>query len=167
MLSQARYIITRILRISISLPFRNRLDCSTNCDDMEVHDFLRDKRFHQIFTLPPNLETGRTKPYQVSYADFGTWNSNAVVLICGALMGGRLAYTTLDQLVSTSNMHCKCIMRNSVVEIQSDPLERTLLTRSDLQAKKHRVRIIHPDRPGIGATDPVPVGDRIAMWLGQ
>ncbi|KAF2016092.1 hypothetical protein BU24DRAFT_462292 [Aaosphaeria arxii CBS 175.79] len=35
----------------------------------------------------------------------------------------------------------------------------------DQLAKLHRVRIIHPDRPGVGGSDPVTQQERIAIWL--
>jgi hypothetical protein len=36
----------------------------------------------------------------------------------------------------------------------------------DQLAKTHRVRIIHPDRPGIGGSDAVDLGKRVQTWLG-
>lgn len=99
---------------------------------MGVTEFLCDARFHQSFLVLPNSSTGRSKPYRVSYSDFGDSRSNAVVLLCGALMGMRLTYSPLDQL-----------------------------------AKAHNVRIIHPDRPGIGGSDPVDLNQRIQTWLGK
>ncbi|KAF2872193.1 hypothetical protein BDV95DRAFT_628590 [Massariosphaeria phaeospora] len=97
---------------------------------MGALEFLCDTRFHKKYTLPPNPDTKRLTSYRVTYADYGDPNSNAVVLICGALMATRFCYSPLDQL-----------------------------------AKDYNVRIIHPDRPGIGGTDPVPLNERIAMWL--
>jgi pimeloyl-ACP methyl ester carboxylesterase len=98
---------------------------------MGVTEFLCDRRFHRTFVLPPNPDNDRPQPYRVSYADFGDPDSNAVVLLCGGLMGARLCYSHLDQL-----------------------------------AKTHRVRIIHPDRPGIGGSDAVDLGKRVQTWLG-
>lgn len=98
---------------------------------MGAIEFICDIRFHKTFVLPPNPETGRSQPYRVSYADYGDPSSNAVVLLCGALMGTRLSYSSLDQL-----------------------------------ANAHNVRIIHPDRPGIGGSDAVELEKRIQMWLG-
>ncbi|KAF2125600.1 hypothetical protein P153DRAFT_425959 [Dothidotthia symphoricarpi CBS 119687] len=95
-----------------------------------VLEFLCNRRFHRRFALLPNPDTGRSKPYNVSYADYGDSTSNAVVLFCGGLMGTRLSYSHLDQL-----------------------------------AKAHNVRIIHPDRPGIGGSDPVELDKRIETWL--
>jgi hypothetical protein len=37
----------------------------------------------------------------------------------------------------------------------------------DQLAKASDVRIIHPDRPGIGGTDQVEQHQRVAMWLGR
>lgn len=99
---------------------------------MEVIEFLCERRFHRMFTLPPNPDTDRPKPYRTSYADYGDANSNAVVLFCGALMGTRFCYSPLDQL-----------------------------------AKAYNVRIIHPDRPGIGGSDSVELDKRIQIWLGK
>lgn len=36
----------------------------------------------------------------------------------------------------------------------------------DQLAKIHHVRIIHPDRPGIGGSDAVEQSERMATWLG-
>ena len=65
---------------------------------MGALEFLCDIRFHQSFLLEPNLQTGRRKPFRVSYSDYGDRNSDAVVFFCGALMGTRLSYAPLDQL---------------------------------------------------------------------
>jgi pimeloyl-ACP methyl ester carboxylesterase len=73
---------------------------------------------------------GRTKPYRVSYADYGDPTSKAVVLFFGGLMGGRFCYSPLDKL-----------------------------------AKKHGVRIIHPDRPGVGGSNAVAIEDRIPTYI--
>lgn len=35
----------------------------------------------------------------------------------------------------------------------------------DQLAKENKVRIIHPDRPGIGGSDPVKLEERISVWL--
>jgi pimeloyl-ACP methyl ester carboxylesterase len=37
----------------------------------------------------------------------------------------------------------------------------------DQLAYAHSVRIIHPDRPGIGGSDPIELEKRIQLWLGQ
>jgi pimeloyl-ACP methyl ester carboxylesterase len=36
----------------------------------------------------------------------------------------------------------------------------------DELAKAYNVRIIHPDRPGVGGSDRVEIHQRIALWLG-
>ncbi|KAF2111649.1 hypothetical protein BDV96DRAFT_614534 [Lophiotrema nucula] len=97
---------------------------------MGALEFLCDIRFHRSFVLPPNKETGRSKPVRISYADYGDRHSDAVVLFCGALMGTRFCYSPLDGL-----------------------------------ARAYNVRIIHPDRPGIGGSDPVELHERIPLWL--
>ncbi|KZL65040.1 interferon-induced gtp-binding protein mx2 [Colletotrichum incanum] len=42
---------------------------------------------------------------------------------------------------------------------------RHLHIAKDALAKKHRVRIINPDRPGFGGTTSVPAADRVRVWL--
>ncbi|KAK2043548.1 hypothetical protein LZ31DRAFT_323203 [Colletotrichum somersetense] len=42
---------------------------------------------------------------------------------------------------------------------------RFLHVAKDALAKRHRVRVIHPDRPGFGGTTPVPAADRVRVWL--
>jgi hypothetical protein len=37
----------------------------------------------------------------------------------------------------------------------------------DQLAKRHNVRIVHVDRPGIGGTEPINLEKRIQIWLGQ
>ncbi|KAF2500610.1 hypothetical protein BU16DRAFT_253369 [Lophium mytilinum] len=103
--------------------------------DERAIEFLCDIRFHKSIVLPPDPTKGRLNPLRVSYSDYGYHDplhpeSEAVVLFCGPLMGGRIAYAQLDSLL-----------------------------------KRHRVRIIHPDRPGIGGSDPVKLQNRISTWL--
>jgi hypothetical protein len=82
--------------------------------------------------VPANPESNTSKPYHVSYSDFGDADSKAIVLFCGALFGQRLCYAPLDQL-----------------------------------AKAHHVRIIHPDRPGVGGSEAVEPEKRVQTWLGK
>ncbi|KAK2021223.1 hypothetical protein LX32DRAFT_646638, partial [Colletotrichum zoysiae] len=42
---------------------------------------------------------------------------------------------------------------------------RFLHVAKDALAKRHRVRVIYPDRPGFGGTTPVPAADRVRVWL--
>ncbi|KAF2262762.1 hypothetical protein CC78DRAFT_545501 [Lojkania enalia] len=97
---------------------------------MSALEFLCDIRFHRSFVFQGSGATRRSKPIRVSYADYGDQHSDAVVLFCGALVGGRFCYSPLDGL-----------------------------------AKAYNVRIIHPDRPGIGGSDPVELHERIPIWL--
>jgi hypothetical protein len=70
----------------------------------EVLEFISDRRFHRYFALPPNPGTARNESHQFSYADFGDPTSNAVVFFCGALMGARFCYATLDGLAKTHSV---------------------------------------------------------------
>lgn len=97
---------------------------STTLSD-EVLSFLCDRRFHRQFTYTSNGMRRR-----VSYSDYGSLSSKAVVLFFGGLMGGRLSYSTLDAL-----------------------------------AKKHNIRIINPDRPGMGGSSSVALDDRIRTYV--
>lgn len=91
----------------------------------EVLRFLCNRRFHRILTY-----TSNGTRHRVSYSDYGSPSSSAVVLFFGGLMGGRMSYSPLDAL-----------------------------------AKKYGVRIIHPDRPGVGGTDSVAIEERIPTYL--
>ncbi|CAN9141428.1 unnamed protein product [Alternaria alternata] len=97
---------------------------------MGALEFICDRRFHRSFVVPANPESNTSKPYHVSYSDFGDADSKAIVLFCGALFGQRLCYAPLDQL-----------------------------------AKAHHVRIIHPDRPGVGGSEAVEPEKRVQTWL--
>jgi hypothetical protein len=100
--------------------------------NMGALEFICDRRFHRSFVVPANPESNTSKPYHVSYSDFGDADSKAIVLFCGALFGQRLCYAPLDQL-----------------------------------AKAHHVRIIHPDRPGVGGSEAVEPEKRVQTWLGK
>lgn len=139
------FAISRTLSLSL-LSYVSSLAIATPSvwDRLEAHithvteysmgalEFLCDIRFHRSFVLPANEARGRSKPFRVSYADYGDRRSDAVVLLCGALMATRFCYSPLDYL-----------------------------------AKSYNVRIVHPDRPGIGGTDPVELHERIPIWLGR
>jgi pimeloyl-ACP methyl ester carboxylesterase len=98
---------------------------STSNTSDNALEFLCSIRFHRVFTYTLNNTTHR-----VSYSNYGSPSSSAVVLFFGGLLGGRLSYTPLDTV-----------------------------------ARRHNIRIIHADRPGIGATTPVCVKDRIPAYL--
>lgn len=107
---------------------------------MDIPTFLAASRFHKSFTFVPSTSIATTtpnKPLRTSYSDFGDETSDAVVLFCGALVGTRLCYLSLDSL-----------------------------------AKRNRVRVICPDRPGVGGSDGIDVagrgvGQRVEVWLGK
>lgn len=44
---------------------------------------------------------------------------------------------------------------------------RFCYARLDQIAKENKARIIHPDRPGIGGSDPVKLEERISVWLSK
>jgi pimeloyl-ACP methyl ester carboxylesterase len=88
---------------------------------MGVLEFLSDRRFHQIYVLPPNLETGREQAHRFSYADYGDSSSNAVVLLSGALMGTRFGYAPMDQLANAYNVRIIHVDRPGIGG--SDPIE--------------------------------------------
>jgi hypothetical protein len=89
---------------------------------MGALEFLCDIRFHHSFLLPPNPQTGRRKPFRVSYSDYGDSNSDAVVFFCGALMGTRLSYAPLDQLAKL--YHVRMIHADRPGIGSTDPVEQ-------------------------------------------
>lgn len=99
-------------------------------------DYVNDPRFSRTFELPADPARGRTKPFKVTYADYGYRNEDHpeqenVLLFFGSLMASRLIHIPKDEL-----------------------------------AKKYKIRIIDPDRPGVGGTDDVDVKNRMSTWLG-
>ncbi|KAK3377644.1 hypothetical protein B0H63DRAFT_221562 [Podospora didyma] len=98
-------------------------------------DFVNDARFTQSLSLPADPALGRTKPFRITYADFGYRNATHpeeenVLLFFGPLMASRLVHITKDH-----------------------------------PARAHKIRVIHPDRPGFGGTDAVDAKDRLELWL--
>lgn len=104
---------------------------------MAATDFLDDPRFSRIFTLPADAAKGRAAPFQVKYADYGYRNEQ----------------------------HPE---QESVLLFYSPMLASRLvqITKDDL-ARRHKIRIINPDRPGIGGTDPVDVREEVPLWTGE
>ncbi|OAA64722.1 interferon-induced GTP-binding protein mx2 [Niveomyces insectorum RCEF 264] len=96
---------------------------------------LDDPRFSRAFDLPADPAKGRTKPFHITYADYGYRNEahpeeETVFLFFGPMMGSRWIHVAKDEL-----------------------------------AKAHKVRFINPDRPGFGGTDVVDVKDAMRLWL--
>jgi hypothetical protein len=100
-------------------------------------DYTRDPRFNRVFELPTDPSKGRSRPFKVTYADYGYHNEENpeqenVFLFFGSLLASRFVHIAKDDL-----------------------------------AKKHKIRIINPDRPGMGGTDAVDPEHKMSMWLGE
>jgi pimeloyl-ACP methyl ester carboxylesterase len=101
-----------------------------------------DIRLHRSFILPPNPRIGRDKPIRVTYSDVGYLAS-----IPGE-PGDRP-----DKEVP-SLLWCGGQFGGRYQAFAYDEL-----------AKKHKIRFLAIDRPGIGGTQAVPLDQRIATWL--
>ncbi|GKT60643.1 interferon-induced GTP-binding protein Mx2 [Colletotrichum tofieldiae] len=77
----------------------------------------------------------RPDPFQVTYSDYGYRD---------------LENPEREHVV----LFCGPLMSSRYLHVAKDAL-----------AKEHRVRIINPDRPGFGGTTPVPLADRVRVWL--
>ncbi|KIW64358.1 hypothetical protein PV04_09300 [Phialophora macrospora] len=99
--------------------------------------YIDDPRLSRTFQLPADPSRGRTKPFQVSYADYGFHRDDTgdddreehVLLFFGPLMSSRLFNAAKDRL-----------------------------------AKRYKVRIVNAERPGIGNTDDVPAEKLLEVW---
>jgi pimeloyl-ACP methyl ester carboxylesterase len=92
--------------------------------------------------LPPNLRIGRNKPIRVTYSDVGYSGSP----LRGTRDGCERAAPAL--------LWCSGQFGGRYQAFAYDEL-----------AKKHKVRFLAIDRPGIGGTQAVPLDQRIATWL--
>lgn len=101
--------------------------------------FLDDPRFSRTFEfqLPDHLANGRTAPFKVGYADFGYHDEEHP--------GQERVFLYFAPLLSSRLVH-----------VAKDEL-----------AKKHKVRIINPDRPGMGMTDGAEADKRLEVWRGK
>ncbi len=97
-------------------------------------DFLNDPRFSRTLTLPTDPSHGRPDPFTIKYADYGYHNP-------------------ADPDQERVLLFFSPLMGSRLLHICKDDL-----------ARKHRIRIINPDRPGIGGTDGAPAQDRLALW---
>ncbi|KAK3307246.1 uncharacterized protein B0T15DRAFT_553729 [Chaetomium strumarium] len=111
-----------------------------------AEDFLNDARFHRTFTLPADPSHGRPRPFTIKYADYGYHNNN---------------HNTAHPEEEEEEQE-----KAERVLLFFSPLmgSRLLHICKDALARRHRIRIINPDRPGIGGTDAAPAGDRLALW---
>ncbi|KAK4232750.1 hypothetical protein C8A03DRAFT_39624 [Achaetomium macrosporum] len=97
-------------------------------------DFLNDPRFNRTFSLPADPSRGRPRDFTIKYADYGYYNA---------------AHSDQERVL----LFFSPLMGSRLLHICKDDL-----------ARKHRIRIINPDRPGIGGTDGAPARDRLALW---
>ncbi len=101
-------------------------------------DYVNDPRFSQTFELPANPASGRTSPFRVKYADYGYCRDET--------------HPEEENVI----LFFGPLMASRLLHIAKDGL-----------AKKHRIRIINPDRPGIGGTDAAGSNDAMAIWRGM
>jgi hypothetical protein len=99
-------------------------------------DYVNDPRFSRTFELPADPARGRTEPFKVTYADYGYRNE---------------AHPEEENVL----LFFGSLLASRLIHIPKDEL-----------AKKHKIRIIDFDRPGVGGTDNVEVKDRMSIWRG-
>jgi len=100
-------------------------------------EFVDDPRFSKTFELQPNPATGRAKPFKLQYADYGYRNG---------------AHPERENVL----LFFAGLMGSRLVQITKDEI-----------ARKNRVRIIAPDRPGVGGTDAVDGEHSMDLWRGK
>ena len=98
--------------------------------------FLDDPRFSQTFEIPPNPAEGRASPFRVKYADYGYRNE---------------AHPEEENVF----LFFSSMVGSRLVHVAKDEI-----------AKKHKVRILNPDRPGFGGTDGIEVEQVMETWRG-
>ena len=103
----------------------------------EFSAFISDERFSRVFELPGDPASGRTGPFRVKFADYGYRNE---------------AHPEQENVM----LFFGPLMGSRLIHIAKDDI-----------AKKHKVRIINPDRPGVGGTDAVDARDGMRVWRGK
>lgn len=98
---------------------------------------LDDPRFNQTFELPASPDDGRSSSFKVKYTDYGYRNE---------------AQPEEENVL----LFFPPLMASRLLHVTKDEL-----------AKKHKIRIISLDRPGIGGTDPSPPDKRLGLWQGE
>ena len=101
-----------------------------------------DIRLHQSFLLPSNPRIGREKPIRVTYSDAGHSVNNSK----------RRADKAEEQVPV-------------LLWVGGQFGGRYQSFAYDDLARKHKVRFLAIDRPGIGGTQAVPLDQRVATWL--
>jgi pimeloyl-ACP methyl ester carboxylesterase len=99
-------------------------------------DYVDDPRFSKSFELPADPISGRSRPFRVQFSDYGYRNE--------ADIGQENVFLFFGSLLGSRLVH-----------ITKDAL-----------AKKHKIRVINPDRPGFGGTDPTAANDTMKIWRG-
>ncbi|KAJ6442319.1 alpha/beta hydrolase fold family protein [Purpureocillium lavendulum] len=102
-----------------------------------AREFVDDPRFSRAFELPADPTRGRHSAFRIAYADYGYRKES-------------------DAEQETVLLFFGSLMGSRLVHVAKDKL-----------AKEHGIRIINPDRPGIGGTDAVDPERRVAVWLGE
>ena len=105
---------------------------------MTVPDgFLEDPRFSRVFEFPADPARGRNTPFRVKYADYGYRNEE---------------HPEQERVI----LFFTPLMGSRLVHVAKDEL-----------AKKRKIRIINPDRPGFGGTDSADAEHRLELWRGR
>ncbi|KAJ9149528.1 Interferon-induced GTP-binding protein Mx2 [Coniochaeta hoffmannii] len=97
--------------------------------------YLDDERFSQAYTIPLDATPGRSSPLTVSYSDYGYHHPDG---------------PSHDNVVLICGPMLSC---------------RFFHVAKDNLAKRYGLRIIYPDRPGMGRTTAVPLDQRVEAWL--
>lgn len=101
-------------------------------------EHMSDLRLHRRLTLPPNPKAGRPNPLRVSYSDVGA-----------IPFGGK--YADPPALLLASPFMAGRLHAAAIGEL----------------ARLWGVRAVCIDKPGIGGSDPVPLEQKIRVWLGR
>ncbi|OIW32563.1 hypothetical protein CONLIGDRAFT_630243 [Coniochaeta ligniaria NRRL 30616] len=95
---------------------------------------LDDPRFSQVFELPANPAGGRDSAFRIKYVDYGYRNE---------------AHPEQENVL----LFFPPLMASRLLHVTKDEL-----------GKKHKIRIISLDRPGIGGTDAAAPDKRLGLW---
>lgn len=105
-------------------------------DENALDAFVRDPRFTQRFESPPDESRACPEPFRVTYADYGYRNQ---------------AQPELEHVF----LFFAPLLGSRMIYVALDDL-----------AKRHKIRIINPDRPGFGETTDADPEHRMSFWRG-
>ncbi|KYK59269.1 hypothetical protein DCS_00399 [Drechmeria coniospora] len=126
---------------------------------LQFKKYFADARFHQTFQLPADPSRGRHAPFAVKYADFGFHQRS------GASQEQRVEEGKDDRDKNEGDKKEKMDEEENVLLFFGPLLAtRMLHVTKDAMAKRHHVRIVNLDRPGIGGTDAVPADKLLETW---